>query len=175
MVDNRTNLSKKITTDIHENFGNYIKVFNNTINSLGSGIGTITGGDALGGANTGILITGDKNSVKYSKLEAYNNTIIAKGDYTVMIDKRNIQVNTVTDNYLVSGKLLGDSSVNASKSNNVYNNSPDAYPTVIVVKDNELFINESYTISLTDIHGNVLAGMDIIIKLGDNSDRKVRK
>lgn len=31
MVDNRTNLSKKITTDIHENFGNYIKVFNNTI------------------------------------------------------------------------------------------------------------------------------------------------
>ena len=150
-----------------------LKVFNNTINSLGSGIGTITGGDALGGANTGILITGDKNSVKYSKLEAYNNTIIAKGDYTVMIDKRNIQVNTVTDNYLVSGKLLGDSSVNASKSNNVYNNSPDAYPTVIVVKDNELFINESYTISLTDIHGNVLAGMDIIIKLGDKVWNKV--
>ena len=134
-----------------------LKVFNNTINSLGSGIGTITGGDALGGANTGILITGDKNSVKYSKLEAYNNTIIAKGDYTVMIDKRNIQVNTVTDNYLVSGKLLGDSSVNASKSNNVYNNSPDAYPTVIVVKDNELFINESYTISLTDIHGKCIS------------------
>lgn len=150
-----------------------LKVFNNTINSLGSGIGTITGGDALGESNTGILITGDKNSVKYSKLEAYNNTIIAKGDYTVMIDKRNIQVNTVTDNYLVSGKLLGDSSVNASKSNNVYNNSPDAYPTVIVVKDNELFINESYTISLTDIHGNVLAGMDIIIKLGDKVWNKV--
>ena len=42
-----------------------------------------------------------------------------------------------------------------------------------IVKDNELFINESYTISLTDIHGNVLAGMDIIIKLGDKVRNKV--
>ena len=29
-------------------------------------------------------------------------------------------------------------------------------PTVIVVKDDELFINENYTISLTDIHGKEL-------------------
>ena len=82
-----------------------LKVFNNTIKSLGSGIGPITGGDVLGGANTGIIVTGDKNSVKYSKLEAYNNTIIANGDYTVMIDKRNTQVNTVTGNYLVSWQI----------------------------------------------------------------------
>lgn len=31
MVDNRTNLSKKITRDLHQNFGNHIKVFDETI------------------------------------------------------------------------------------------------------------------------------------------------
>ena len=90
-----------------------------------------------------------------------------------MIDKRNTQVNTVTGNYLVSGKFLGDKSVNASQLNKVYNNTPDAFPTVIVVKDDELFINENYTISLTDIHGKELSGMNIIIKCGDKVWKEV--
>ena len=172
-VTGNTIISKgNITMGIMSSSKN-LKVFNNTIKSLGSGIGSITGGDVLGGANTGIIITGDKNSVKYSKLGAYNNTIIANGDYTVMIDKRNTQVNTVTGNYLVSGKFLGDKSVNASQLNKVYNNTPDAFPTVIVVKDDELFINENYTISLTDIHGKELSGMNIIIKCGDKVWKEV--
>ncbi len=68
-VTGNTIISKgNITMGIMSSSKN-LKVFNNTIKSLGSGIGSITGGDVLGGANTGIIITGDKNSVKYSKLE----------------------------------------------------------------------------------------------------------
>ena len=150
-----------------------LKVFNNVINSLGSGIGTITGGDVLGGENTGIIITGTKYSVKYSKLEASNNTIITTGEYSIIIDNRSTMLNTVTNNYLVSNKSVGDGSVNASQSNKVYNNTPDKYPAFITAKDNVLFIDNNYTITLTDIYGKALAGMDIIIKCEDKIWKEV--
>ena len=49
-----------------------------------------------------------------------------------MIDKRNTQVNTVTGNYLVSGKFLEINLLMLPQLNKVYNNTPDAFPTVIV-------------------------------------------
>ena len=151
-----------------------LEVTNNIINSLGSGIGTITGGDILGGENTGILITADKNSAKYSKLNAYKNKIITTGDYTIMIDKRNIMVNIVEDNYLVSSKLLGDKSVyTTSKLNKIFNNTPSEYMTVITVKNNELIIGDNYTITLTDFNGTGLDGMEVIIKCGGYVWKKI--